>query len=319
MRILLLLLLFLLNPVAIHAQIDAGSFNDTQSSIVLQPSHPAPQESYTATLNDYSGNFSGAQVRWYSNNTLIENATNVRTITLEARTAGSKDTIKAVLTASNGETQTLTATVQPIYADIIIEPQTHVPDFYAGRALASVGSTVNLTALINGSASNASQYIYTWRINDAILEGGPLRGRNEISFTMPQDSYSVISLQVTDLSGVIIAKRAINIPSVFPKLLFYEVSTLYGIEPRSLTESFALIGNSATLRAEPYFLSSQVFNAPDILSWNVAGSEIGTPSTNPYEVTLQKTGFPGTTQVGLHVRSTDILLQGAEKRINVSI
>ena len=319
MRILLLLVPFLLTPAFTHAQLGTTNFFETQSSIILQPSHPSPQESYTATLNDYSGNFLGAQIRWYINNTLLEDVTNQRSITLRAGNAGSKDSVKAVLTASTGETQTLTATVQPIYADIIIEPQTHVPDFYLGRALASVGSTVNLTALINGSAANASQYIYTWRVNDAVLEGGPLRGRNEVSFVMSQDSVSVISLQVTNLSGVIIAKRALTVPSVSPKLLFYEVSTLYGLEPRALTESFALIGNSATLRAEPFFLSSQVFNAPDILTWKVAGSDIGTPSANPYEVTLQKTGFPGTTNVGFHVRSTDILLQGVQKSINVSI
>lgn len=319
MRILLLLVLFLLGPAATDAQITGSNFYEAQSNIILQPSHPAPLESYTVSLNDYSTNFSGAQIRWYINDRLLDQVTNQRSITLRAGEAGSKDVIKVTLNASNGETKTLTAAVAPIYADIIVEPQTHVPDFYTGRPLASVGSTVNLTTLINGTATNAASYIYTWRVNDTVLENGPLRGRNEISFTMPQDRVSIISVQVATLNGVVIAKRAISLPSVAPKLLFYEVSTLYGIESKALTDSFSLLGNSATLRAEPYFLSSQVFNAPDILTWKVANTEIGTPSVNPYEVTLQKTGNPGTTEVGLHVRSTTMLLQGAERRINVSI
>ncbi len=318
MRILLLLVLFLFGPASIQAQI-GSSFYDTQSNIELQPSHPTPLESYTATLNDYSGNFSGAQVQWYINNTLLEGTTNLRSITLRAGDTGKRDVVKVVLTATGGAAQTLTATIEPVYADIIVEPQTHTPSFYSGRALASVGSTVNLTALINGSATKAAQYIYTWRVNDTVLEGGPLRGRNEISFVMPQDRVSVISLDVANVNGVVVAKRSFSLPSVSPKLLFYEANTLYGLESKALTESFALIGNSGTLRAEPYFLSSSVFNSPDILTWKVAGKEIGTPSNNPYEVILQKTGVPGTTNIGLHVRSTDILLQGVERSINVSI
>lgn len=319
MRILLLLVLFLSSPAFSHAQLGDEIFYEAQSGLVLQPEYPAPFETYTVTLNDYSTNFYGAQVSWYLNNRLLSDSENQRSLTLQAPDVGFVDSLKVVLTAPGGATQTVTAAIKPVYADIIVEPQTHVPDFYTGRALPSVGSTVNLTALINGSAANAAQRIYTWKVNNVVLESGPLRGRNEISFSMPQDRVSVISLQISDLSGAIIAKRALSISSALPKLLFYEVSTLYGIERRALGKSFSLIGSSATLRAEPFYLSSKIFNNPNILTWKVANTEIATPSNNPYEVTLQKTGFPGITDIGFHVRSTDIILQGVEKSISVSI
>lgn len=321
MRILLLLMFLSLAPQLSLAQISASGLSSpvqTDSTLVVYPSYPSPFEPYSVTLNDYGGTIYGAEINWYRNNALIPEAFNQRSITLSAGNSGSKDIIRADLKSSTGS-QTLTTLVQPLYLDIIVEPQTHVPTFYAGRALASVGSTINVTALLNGTATGASQYIYTWRINDAVFEAGPLRGRNEISFVMTQNKSSDISLLVTSLNGTPLAKRSLSIPSVTPKLLFYEVSTLYGIEPRTLNQEFSLISNSATLRAEPYFLSSTVFNAPNIITWDVAGQDMGVLSDNPYEVMLQKTGFPGTTNIGFHVRSTDILLQGAKRSIRVSI
>ncbi len=322
MRILLLVMLLGILPQFGFAQItnsSLGGLSQTETTLVVSPNYPSPSEPYTITLNDYGGTLYGAGITWYKNGTLINEALNQRSITLTAPGSGSKDTIRAEL-KSETNALTLTAVIHPLYLDIVVEPQTHVATFYAGRPRGSIGSTVNLTALLNGTAVGASQYIYTWRVNDTVLEAGPLRGRNEISYVVPQSGGgSNISLLVTSLNGLPLAKRSFFIPTAKPKLIFYEVSTLYGIEPRALNREFALIGNSATLRAEPYFLSSSVFNAPNIITWNVAGEDVGVLSDNPYEVTLQKTGFPGTTDIGFHVRSTDILLQGVKRSISVSI
>jgi hypothetical protein len=318
MRCLSIFLLFILLPLSLQAQVLDNGFISSDSNLELSPTYPSPNESFTATLNDYSGSI-GAEINWSYNGKSLPEQKNARSITLTAGEAGAKGIVKAVLVYAGGSTRVFETAVTPIYLDIIIEPQTHVPAFYQGRALPSTGSTVNATALLGTPTVSSASYYYTWKINNKVHQGGPLRGGNEIAFVMPQDSASVLSLEVSTLLGEPVASRAVSIPSVSPKLLFYEVSTLYGLEPKAITSSFSLISNSATLRAEPYFLSSTVFNQPNILSWKVAGEEIGITGANPYEVTLQKTGFPGTTDIRFHVRSTDILLQGAEKGISVSI
>ena len=318
MRCLSIFLLFIFLPLSLQAQVLDDGFISSDINLELTPSYPQPNESFTATLNDYSGGV-GEEIKWYYNGIQLPDRNNARTITLPSGDAGSKSVLKAVLQYQNGSTRALVAEVNPVYLDIIIEPQTHVPTFYQGRALPSIGSNVNATALLSTPGLSTATYYYTWKINNKVHQSGPLRGGNEISFVMPQDSTSVLSLEVTTINGVPVASRAVSIPSVTPKLLFYEVSTLYGLESRAITSSFSLIGNSTTLRAEPYFLSSSVFNQPNILSWKVAGEEIGITAANPYEVTLQKTGFPGTTDIRFHVRSTDIILQGVEKGISVSI
>jgi hypothetical protein len=270
------------------------------------------------TLDDYGGNFYGAELSWYINDNPLPNTANQRSITITAGESGSRDILKLSL-KREGLTEVVTSIIEPIYLDIIVEPQTHVPNFFEGRALPSIGSIINLTALLSNKTLQGNNFIYTWRLNQQVLEGGPLRGRNKISFPTPQDSNIFISLQVANTAGVVVAKRSVIIPSVKPQIHFYEISTLYGIEKRSLKENFGLIGNSATLKAEPYYLDSQTYNAPNILEWSINRNIVSSSNSNPYEMTLQKTGSSGTASLGFHVRSTTQLLQGNEGSIDISI
>jgi hypothetical protein len=240
-------------------------------------------------------------------------------ITYTAARLGSSDTIKATLKKPNGFVETITKNITPAYLDIIVEPQTHVPDFYKGRALPSVGSTINVTVLLsNGGIANPQNLIYTWRINQKVFEGGPLRGRNKITLSGGQESSIIISLQIADQLGNIIAKRGIGVNTVSPKLLFYELNALYGTESKAL-KTFTILGNSTSFRSEPFYLDSQTYNFPDIFTWSINGTEFKNQSLNPYEVTLEKTGYPGSAEVKLHVRNTEQLLQGAQGALSVSI
>jgi hypothetical protein len=226
--------------------------------------------------------------------------------------------IKALLQKPSGSTETISKTITPYYLDIIIEPQTHVPSFFQGRALPSPGSTINATALISTNKLLSSEYLYTWRLNNTVIQGGALRGGNRVSFTMPQDSYSVLSLTVTRLDGAVIAKRTISLPSVAPKLLFYEVSTLYGVLETALKSPFALVGNSATVRAEPYYLDSEVFNNPSVANWTIDTTPVGN-GNNPYDITLEKTGVPKQTELVFRVQSTIKLLQGTKETLTIDV
>jgi hypothetical protein len=318
-RLSIVVFLLLLAPFA-RAQI-GSSLAGEGLSLTLQPSYPGPNETVKVLLDDYSSGLFGSEVYWYINDTLYEAGYNQRSITTVAGDVGSRTSLKAVLVSSNGTKQVATATLAPVYLDIIIEPQTHVPHFYKGRALPSVGSIVNATALVNDGARflSNSDLVYTWRINNAVIEGGPLHSKNKVSFPTPQGRYSTLSLEVAYPNGTIVAKRALSIPSVNPEIIFYEVNALYGVESNALDRRYNLISPTGTLLAEPFYLDSQVFNNPDILEWSVNRSKNSGGGANPYEVTLEKTGFPGITNLGFHVRSTTQLLQGAKGAIDVNI
>ena len=319
MKVFLALCVLFLCPFLTMAQTGANAFVNTDLSLEIQPTFPQPNQEVTLTLNDYGGSYYGASLEWFKDGALIPAATNQRALTMTAPPIGEEVTISVVLKTSNGLTTSVKQVIAPVYADIIVEPQTHVPGFYKGRALPSAGSTVNLTALLSDGAMMGNDYMYTWRVNEEVLEGGPLRGRNRISFVAPQDKDLMVSLEVTRPSGETIANRSLYVASVTPELHFYEVNALYGVDNRTIRNNFTMIGDSATIKAEPYYLDSKVFNRPEILEWKINQDKVTNQSGNPYELTLEKTGSSGKAKIMFHVRSTVDLLQGARSEFNIEL
>jgi hypothetical protein len=73
------------------------------------------------------------------------------------------------------------------------------------------------------------------------------------------------------------------------------------------------------LRAEPFYLSSEVFNTPSVIEWSVDGRKTKGSGGNPYQITIQSTGEAGQASVGFRVQSTTQFLQGAQGGITISI
>lgn len=320
MRYLYIAILLLASPLFSYAQFSADDMLGTNLSIQSMPEYPSPGEKFELSIDDYGGGAYGAEILWYRDGILIPNTTNARNLTLTAGEAGVKETISAVLKQANGTATTLKKEFTPMFLDIVIEPQTHVPGFYQGRALPTVGSTVNLTALLSdGKTLLKRDLVYLWKYNLTVIEGGPLRNRNEVSFVMPQDSYTVVSVQVSTPSGEILTKESTIVPLATPEVHFYEINALYGIEQKTIVQNFNMIGDSATIVAEPYFIDSNTFNYPNLLEWRINNRVVRGNSNNPYTITLQKTGDPGDATLNFHVRNTDILLQGAKNQIKIKI
>jgi hypothetical protein len=318
MRILQILFVIFLLPQLCAAQPpDAGNVNPTPE-LDLQPAFPSPGEKVTVTFTDYRGGMVGSEINWFYNDNLIPDAKDKHEVSVMAPGVGEQASVKMVVN-QHGLLETHRTTIKPIYLDLIVEPQTHVPEFYTGRALPSIGSQINVTALLSDGKSLSTNYIYTWRINDTVYENGPIRNQNIISFPMPQGSNSILSLQVSTYDGTNIAQRAIYLPSVKPEIHFYEINPLYGLSTKAIVGNFNLIGNSTTFRTEPYYLDSNVFNYPDILDWKINNQKATPDSNNPYEVTLERTGDPGSTRLDFHVRSLSQLLQGAKSGITINI
>jgi hypothetical protein len=319
------ILTLLISVTPAHAQLDvntSGMFNSVGSlapevSIALQPEYPRPGEEVTATLNDYRSVAFGNNISWRLNGELIPEGTNRRSVTFTAGDLGTTDRLEVVVVNDRGVGDTFFRNITPIYLDIVFEPQTRTPDFYLGRAIPSTGSLVNATALVNDGTFR-TDLVYTWRVGQVVVEQGPIRGRNQVTFETPRGDGAVVRLQVAEPNGTVLASRAVLMPSVHPELHFYEVSSLYGLSRRPIQTGATMTGNSFTVRAEPYFLDSRVFNDPDVKEWEVNRRTTGTVGANPYEITLQRTGGAGNTNVSFHVRSLDELLQGAEDGVFIN-
>lgn len=317
------ILLLVCLPFTTTAQV--GTFQSVSSgsqppSIELNPSFPGPGESFTATIKDFGGTLFGSQITWTYNGEVVEASTNQRSAELTAGAAGSDDVLQVTLNTPKGTVETITQTISPLYIDIIFEPQTRVPDWYAGRALPSTGSQVNATALINDGTNfiASDNLVYTWQVNRVSLEGGPIRGGNKVSFAAPNGSTPVVVVTVADTRGNTIARRGMVLTTVKPDIAYYEKHSLYGVKELPLQSTTAIIGNILTIHAEPFNLDTRVYNQPDIAQWEINSRETDNGVQNPYEITLTRAGVSGSTILNFHVRSLQTILQGAEANIRVN-
>ncbi|MEZ4194897.1 MAG: hypothetical protein R3B53_00655 [Candidatus Paceibacterota bacterium] len=318
MKYLLLLSLLLLVPGGTSLAQTGLSVGGESLSIVLDPLFPTPESKFTATADDYALPSQGNSIRWYVDGKLLTESANKREITLTAKKVGVPTTIELVVGLNGGASASVKKVVNPAYLDLIIEPQTRIPSFYKGRALPSVGSLTNVTAIINAGEVTPANLMYNWRLNGKALENGSVRGRNNITFAMPQGPYATLSLEVTTLSGEVIARRIFDIQSLTPTLSFYEMSTLYGLREKSVGGGLSLIGNSVTVKAEPYYLDLRTYNYPDLTEWRINGLLNDNNSNNPYEITLANGGGGGIGSADFHVRDTTQLLQGARANFQIN-
>ncbi len=308
--ILIFSLLFI--PVMVFAQATPPPiFNKEVLNIDFNPPFPQPNANFTATLNDHSLPVQVTNIRWFINGEAFADKQNLRRLELTSPGAGESITVSALLNLANGTTMEVENTLSPAYLDIIIEPQTRTPAFYQGRPLPSFGSTINATALVNGDPSQAGNYIYTWRVNGNTLEGGAIRGRNVVSFTMPRGRLSSLSLEVQRPTGEVVARRLIEVSAHTPQLIFYESSSLYGLRERAIPENLVLSGTTMTVRAEPYHLNLEVFNNPNVAEWEIDNVEQPFQFLNPYEITFSLLNMGARSTISFHVRDTVQVLQGA--------
>ncbi len=292
---------------------------DTSPTITIGPNFPQPGEAYTATFNDYSAGSFGSNITWLVDGEAVPNSTNRREIELTAPPAGQSQTVSLILNRANGSTDRSDLVVQPLYVDIIIEPQTHTPDFYLGRSLPSPGSLVNATAIISDGEVAPADLVYSWRVNQEVIGLGPIRGGQSVSFETSRDDELIVTVEVSRPNGTKVGGNSILIPSVNPYLRFYESNPLFGIKNRPASDPLSFVGNSVTLRATPYHLDSRVFNDPSLIEWSLGNNTLPNQTANPYEITLETTGAGGRSSLNFHVRDIDYVLQGARDSIDISL
>lgn len=291
------------------------------SDLFLEPTTPYPKpNSYVeVALNDYAYGRTVSEINWFVNGIEMSEAKNQRKVIVLMGEIGEAQEVVAKIVAGN-ITDSASVTLRPVFTDIILEAETRAPGFYLGRTLPSNSSAISASVIVDGINNKPEDLLYNWSVNDKPLENGVVRGKNKINFNAPEyGSRFLISVTVSDLNGVVLAKRVIQAPIIEPEVLFYETSALYGVKPIALKKAL-FSGETITVQAEPYNLAIATFNRPDYLVWTINNDETTNPANNPYEITLQRaTANSGTTAVGFHVRDLQKLLQGAEGGFDVKI
>jgi hypothetical protein len=312
-RLLLLVLLGLALPVSAQLGTD---FLGVQTELEVEPQFPEPGETVTVSFVN-SGRFSGSDIVWSINGEVVPDANNRRELQFVAGELGQSAIVSVNVVRPSGVVEEYAAAITPTYVDIVFEPQTRIPDFYEGRGVPTIGSQINATVLVNNGQLLDDDYVYTWRLNGQILEGGPIRGTNTVSFDTPQGSRSTLIVSVANRNGFVVGRDAIYFQSERPEVYFYEFNSLHGQSHLAITDRLLLVGSAATVVAEPYYLDIRTYNNPDIIEWEIEDEVQTNTNTNPYRITIQKVEEGGESEVAFHVRNTTQLLMGARGDFNV--
>lgn len=199
--------------------------------------------------------------------------------------------------------------------DLIIEANTYVPYFYQGRREPANGSSLRATALM--LSSNTTPASYRWQVGSQNFTSSV----PYINFVMPQIGGDLlVSVIAVDSSGRRLGSATQSIRPATPMVLFYENNELRGLSQVAISESLALIGNTVSVRAEPYFFGVRSLIAGATGTWT-ASKVSAVVDTNWREITLLRQEVVGTreTEVTLDVRNRNNLSESTSGSFELNL
>jgi hypothetical protein len=279
---------------------------------------PVPHESVTISLDDYSMHAVGAQVFWFVDDAEQAESKDARSITINAGALGVKTSVRATIVRADDSRASASIVIMPAVVDLVLEADTYVPSFYKGRALPSRTSTLHATAVVNdGGALPDTAYTYRWTVGEEVLFGGPVRGKNSVSFPIPLYSKE-LTVEVISPEGSTIARKSMTLQSVQPELYFYEWSPLKGLYQKTVSDPFALIGNETTVYGEPYFVNAAPTNVNADVTWTIDRQVVPSDPDALRALTITPDLIGQGASVALRILTKDRVPQLVERSVTMS-
>lgn len=298
-------------PFFVFAQISStGGIDTSKTTLSIYPTSPKPNQEITAKIVIYDTKFFVKEIQWFLNGERQTSFDDAREMKFTAGNAGETTNLEARIINSTGQIVSLSNSVTPIYIDIILEPDTYVPNFYQGRPLATNGSRARATALVDyGNGIREDQFSFKWILDKLnVLGGGVLPGQSNITFEVPM-RYGLLEVEVYTEDGQFVGEAEISLPRVSSEMHFYERSSLYGLQNKSLKDDTFINTNGVTIEGAPYYISTDTLLGNPKIVWNIGYEDVNTPPTNPLSISLERTQASGETTVNLSVTDPDNFLQ----------
>ncbi len=287
------------------------------------PEFPKELQSTTISIESFSTDLQRSKIVWKENGIVVAQETGLQSRTFNAPKSGISKTISVTVTTISGIQITKEYILAPQAVDILWEaPDTYVPPFYKGKALAGEQAIVRVVAIPNftsrGIALDRTQTIYNWSVGGRRSEQGS--GFNKSSFTFkfnPLKNSEIIRITAGTLSGASQTEETLLLRPTQTEVLFYEASPLLGtLYERVFAKGLRLITNEITLVAEPYYFSGAGTNRSTTYSWTVAGVPVS-PGYDQSRLTLRNPGQDGQADVQVAVKHIEKTLQKAVKVLTI--
>lgn len=313
-------------PLFANAQINFGSqFNlnnvvslPDELSIDISPEYPRPNSSVILSLRMYTEDLDSALITWFKDGKKEREGVGLKNFTFVTGPSGSQTEVTVNINLVRGLSFSKKITLRSANVDILWQANSHVPPFYRGKALFPKQGSVTLSAVHNfysgTSRINPNQLVYTWTVNDRVLESQSGYGKHTVSTDGPILGTSLnVSLLVTDPKTNIVASNSVNISPVEPIITFYENSPLYGIIfEHSVNGGLQITGEEVNIIAVPYYMNTDSLS----YSWRMNGR--ATPEVSGLSVTFRKPEtVSGSTSLSLRAENLNRILQFAENSFTI--
>ncbi len=319
----LLILLFplFLVPFSVSAQV-----RDTDISLQISPAYPAPNQDVTATLSSQSADLDKTLISWSLNGQERLTGIGKKEFDFNTGDLGTSENISAIVYTVDGNSITKNLSVQPAQVDMLWEsPDSYVPPFYRGKALAPSQGTIKVVAVpflsSGGGKADPANLAYAWTKDGKGQTDSSGWGKDYFTF---QNSYlddgNAISVQVSDILGNATAGGSINLKTYAPKIVFYPRDPVFGTQwGEALSDGFSVPSGGETMVAAPYFFSETDPNSSSLsYTWTLTGEPIDTPDPKNILSVKPAAGTSGAADIKVSINNANTLFQNASGELNVN-
>ena len=297
---------------------------DSDFSIEIIPSNPAPNEQISAKVVSYQFDVDRSNIVWTLNGEVIAKGAGKKDANFIAPDFGKESHLVVSIITDKGISASKTLSLVGNDIDLLWEARTTAPAWYKGKPLPSFKSLVKITAvphLFSGGAEvPPSSLVYEWSLNYKNIPDASGAGKDSFAFRLNDYEKFAVGLRVSSRNKSVEFEKYTDISAdgAKPKVVFYADNPLEGPHYGSaLTREGNLLSEEMAIRAEPYFFAdSPAGGVGDIFSyqWTMNNKEIN-PDSFPNILSLRTGGESGSSVLGLKIRRG---FQSAENFIKIN-
>lgn len=296
---------FILTPIISQAITETYIGSNIISEI--NPKDPAPGSMVTITLNGFGFDTDQAIYEWSQDNFIKKSGVGEKKFTFQIGRLGKTTRIDVSVYRSGRRLFYKSFYFDPSDINILWEADSLVPLFYQGKARATAGSTLKLSAIPyitnqSGKIEPDDKLYYDWYINGVFAKEFSGKGKKTIPIPTKQDENQVkISLKVLNGTKDRGAKKELSIYLNKPEIIFYEQKPLEGVNyGRQITTNYDLYEEEMSFIAIPFFWPKIYVDNLSYL-WKINGLTIDNKE-NKNTLTVRKpSGGLGINEINLQV------------------
>ena len=246
-----------------------GPLQDAQ--LLLDTKSLRPGTRVRAFVVTFSADPQKSTFTWYHNDARVASGKGITFYDFTLGQMGSAENIRVSVTAGAGASRQLSKTVRPARIHFSWFTDSYTPPWYKGKALASPGSTILISAIpdfrLGTTKLDPKNLIYEWTIDDTATprdSGLSGNGKNIYPLRTPVIGTQEVKvdLLVKDELERIVHQETIFVQTRPADLVFYDRDALLGTRfERTAANARIKSGSDIALELEPYFLPRGIFDA----------------------------------------------------------